>query len=238
MDSLTKRQEKILEALINEYVKTAEPVSSKLLAKKREFDICPATIRNELQELTDKGYIYQPHTSAGRAPTTKAYRFFVDRVFNIEHDLSFETFFDMFNEIEERTRDEFKYIEEVSKNLASETSNLILTYLEGRDFVLKEGWEDILQNPEFLEKSFLDKFIQEVEYLEKNIKKIAAESNSEINVYIGNENPIMKSDGFSLIVTKGVFPNNEKGVVVMLGPSRTGYERNISLLKSLIKSLE
>ena len=78
---LTRRQEQLLNALIQEYISTAEPVGSIHLKKSINLDVCPATIRNDLQELTEAGYIAQPHTSAGRIPTEKAYRFFVEKIF-------------------------------------------------------------------------------------------------------------------------------------------------------------
>lgn len=77
---LTKRQEKILNTLTQEYIKTATPVSSKFLEKKCRLGISPATIRIELQKITDLGFIEQPHTSAGRVPTNKGYRHFADKV--------------------------------------------------------------------------------------------------------------------------------------------------------------
>lgn len=229
MQELTKRQEKILTALIDDYIKTAEPVSSKSLSKKRGFDVSAATIRNEFQELTEGGYITQPHTSSGRRPTAKAYRFFVDNISPIQKDDFFKGF-DM--------SDELKFIEQISRNIAFETSNLVLTYLPERDFVFKEGWEELLQMPEFQEKSFLNRFIDEVSYIEKNMKDLVKSTSSEIEIYIGRENPLLRSEGFSLMITRSNFPNNEKGLVAMLGPERTEYERNISILKSLIKSLE
>ena len=72
------RQQDLLLKIVEEYINTAKPVSSQLLEKKHSFKVCPATIRNEMQALTKKGYIFQPHTSAGRVPTDKGYRFFVD----------------------------------------------------------------------------------------------------------------------------------------------------------------
>ena len=74
---ISDRQEKILELLIKEYIDSARPVSSDMLKKRLHLDISPATIRNELQELMEAGYVAQPHTSAGRVPTEKGYRFFV-----------------------------------------------------------------------------------------------------------------------------------------------------------------
>jgi len=76
----TQRQTEILNRLIQEYIDSARPVSSQLLEKKYDFSICPAMIRIEMQKLTDQGFICQPHTSAGRVPTDKGYRFFVDNL--------------------------------------------------------------------------------------------------------------------------------------------------------------
>ena len=77
---LTERQEKLLGFLIKEYISTAEPISSKLLKKSAGLNVCEATVRNDLQELTEAKYIIQPHTSAGRVPTKKAYKYFADRI--------------------------------------------------------------------------------------------------------------------------------------------------------------
>lgn len=77
---LEPRQEKILLALISEYIGSAEPVGSALLSQKYNFDCSPATIRAEMARLEDLGYLFHPHTSAGRIPCDKAYRFYVDRL--------------------------------------------------------------------------------------------------------------------------------------------------------------
>ena len=77
---ITDRQRKILDYLIKEYIEIAEPVSSDLLKKKCGLSISGATIRNELQELMEQGYIAQPHTSAGRVPTNKGYKFFIEQI--------------------------------------------------------------------------------------------------------------------------------------------------------------
>ena len=77
---ITDRQKGILNTLVEEYISSAEPVSSKELQKKHDFGVSPATIRNEMQRLMDAGFISQPHTSAGRVPTDKGYRFYVDNL--------------------------------------------------------------------------------------------------------------------------------------------------------------
>jgi heat-inducible transcriptional repressor len=79
---LNNREEEILEAIVQQFVLTGSPVGSRTLAKRRGFNLSPATIRNVMSDLEEKGYLNHPHTSAGRVPTTKGYRLYVDRLMN------------------------------------------------------------------------------------------------------------------------------------------------------------
>jgi heat-inducible transcriptional repressor len=78
--ALDQRSRDVLMALIAEYVQTAEPVGSRAIARRHLRGLSPATIRNVMADLEDLGYLNQPHTSAGRVPTDKAYRFYVDHL--------------------------------------------------------------------------------------------------------------------------------------------------------------
>ena len=84
---LTERKLKILQAIISDYVRSAEPVGSRTLSKKFDLGISPATIRNEMSDLEDMGYLSHPHTSAGRVPSDKAYRLYVNHLME-RHELS------------------------------------------------------------------------------------------------------------------------------------------------------
>lgn len=75
---MDERKQRILRAIIEDYVKYAEPVGSRTLAKNYDLGISPATVRNEMSDLEELGYLEQPHTSAGRIPSTKGYRLYVD----------------------------------------------------------------------------------------------------------------------------------------------------------------
>lgn len=77
---LTDREQSVLEAVVRSYVDSAEPAGSRTIARRFDLGISPATIRNTMGDLEEKGYLYRPHTSAGRVPTDQAYRFFVDRI--------------------------------------------------------------------------------------------------------------------------------------------------------------
>jgi heat-inducible transcriptional repressor len=77
---LTDRERHVLEAVIRTYVDVAEPTGSRTVARRFELGVSPATVRNTMSDLEEKGYLFHPHTSAGRIPTDRAYRFFVDRL--------------------------------------------------------------------------------------------------------------------------------------------------------------
>src|SRR5437879_11693302 len=76
--TLTERERAVLEAVIETYVQTAEPAGSRTIAKRHQLGLSPATIRNTMSDLEEKGYLYHPRTSAGRIPTDHAYRCYVD----------------------------------------------------------------------------------------------------------------------------------------------------------------
>ncbi len=78
METLNERKRKVLQAVVQSYIETPEPVGSRLVAKKYRFNLSPATIRNIMADLEDMGFLQQPHTSAGRVPTDKGYRCYVD----------------------------------------------------------------------------------------------------------------------------------------------------------------
>ena len=77
---LTDRERKVLEAVVRTYVDTAEPTGSRTVSRGFDLGVSAATVRNTMSDLEDKGYLFHPHTSAGRVPTDLAYRFFVDRL--------------------------------------------------------------------------------------------------------------------------------------------------------------
>jgi heat-inducible transcriptional repressor len=82
-EPLTEREHAILEAVIRTYVETAEPAGSRMVARRFPLGISPATVRNTMSDLEEKGYLYHPHTSAGRVPTDRAYRLYVDSLMRL-----------------------------------------------------------------------------------------------------------------------------------------------------------
>jgi len=290
---ITERQSLILERIIKDYIELAQPVSSEFLEKKYDFGICPATIRIEMQKLTDKGFLFQPYTSAGRVPTDRGYRFFVNSLLEKDYNppkdgasrsagtprvptasevpavgrrvaggleshslLRSERApiedFKVGDWLEKEIEDTIKFIQSLTKNLAQSSGALAISYLEKERIFLKEGWEEILREPEFEEKDFLLNFVEFLENFEKNIEDFNI--NSGIKIYIGKENPFKKAKEFSIIFSKCHLPNEDYNpptasshsdksewapvIISLLGPKRMAYDRNISLINSLTKLLE
>ena len=210
---ITERQKDILGSLVKEYIDSARPVSSHFLETEYDFGVCPATIRNEMQKLTDTGYLSQPHTSAGRVPTDKGYRFFVDDLisrnikedFNVNHD-----------------------IKAVTKFLASESLNLALGYLAVEKILWKEGWKQVLAEPEFSQTGLAVEFARMIDDFEEHIEEFFL---PEIKIYIGKENPVSKVRDFS-IITLGF----EDGLFALFGPKRMSYDKNIKLFSHLCQT--
>jgi len=274
---ITERQEKILNTIVKEYIDSAWPVSSQLLEKKYDFEISPATIRIEMQKLAETGLLCQPHTSAGRVPTDKGYRFYVDNLLEKQlENLEIGDWFGnkiegviKFNQPPEQQRKGKKRINLlrppelqrrgkkkinllrppersdgwrrinilrlVTKNLALASSALALSYLPEEKILWKEGWEEILREPEVEEKNFISNFTKLLENFEKNIEDLKI--NSGIKIYIGRENPFPKAKDFSIICSRCYFPDEREAVVSLLGPKRMNYDRNIGLINSLAEAL-
>ena len=224
---LTKRQEKILTDIIEEYIESAKPVGSLTLERKSDFEICPATIMIEMQKLTDGGYIFKPHTSAGRVPTDKGYRFFVNNLLekSFKKDFDFEELFE---------QDSLRALQSVIRHMASLSSSLALGYLPHEKILLKEGWEDVVREPEFREEDFAFNFAEAVKSIEKEIGDF--ELDSGLNVFIGKENPLPKARQISTIMARCKFPDEEVFLAIV-GPKRMSYDKNINYLKSLISRL-
>ena len=134
---ITERQEKILNALIKEYIRTPEPVSSEVLKKRGGLNVSPATIRNDLQILTKQGFIVQPHTSAGRVPTKKAYKYFTGKAESQSADNFSDFIFSEAINVRKQIENELKLAEELTKSLFEVSMTLSYTKIQNKDNLLE-----------------------------------------------------------------------------------------------------
>ena len=231
------RQLKILQAIIEKFIETAEPIGSKLIYEEYDLDVSPATIRNEMAVLEHEGYIIQPHTSAGRVPTTMAYRLFVDQL-----RMNLQLFNKAKKEINElRQQQNLKIakerVYETVAILAHATQNLCFATVPNNSRLFYMGVSNVLRQPEFVADPF--RATQVIEVLETRFAGFLnnLKLGKEPAFYIGEENPIPQIKSCSLLVQKYEHKGFH-GVIGILGATRMNYAYNLAALRSAIELLE
>lgn len=235
---ITERQRQILFAIIESYAEVAAPVGSVTLAKL--FDVSSATIRAEMARLEALGLIEQPHTSAGRIPTDAGYRFYVNSLNEQNENTETEstkmlgagTIAPNRNvhalEVRINSQERTDYaIRSAVDMLAELTGNLGLGTI-GEQLYLS-GISRLFAQPEFLDNSKIQDVAKLLDNLEPWLRE--ARPGEPLNIFIGHENPIGKSSGVSLIISKFVSPYSDNSYIGVLGPTRQNYAETMSLVR-------
>ena len=258
--SITKRQQEILFAIIEQYAEIATPVGSVTLAKL--FNVSSATIRSEMAKLEESGYIAQPHTSAGRIPTDAGYRLYVNsltaeidkhldgkaptsaitlasgrREDNPSRLLSDKSFDRSTHALELRvssqTRADYA-IRGAVDSLVELTGNLGLATIG--DQLYLSGISKLFTQPEFTDNTKVQSVAKLLDNLEPWLREAAP--GEPLNIFIGQENPIGKTSGVSLIISKFRSPFSDTSYIGVLGPTRQNYGRVMSLVRHAGNTLE
>lgn len=229
---LKERQKSILGATILEHIKTTKPVASQELAKNFRLEAGPATVRNEMLKLDQLGYLEQPHTSAGRIPTDKGYRFFVDNLLaeaNLRNTEK-KTIEEIFNDLDDKE----EFIKELSKIIAHLTGSLASAGIFGENIFYESGLAEVLKEPEFQETEYMQQFGRLVDNLEENLQEFLSGKNLNLEqIFIGKENPFVEAHNCTMIISSWKHPRGFKGFVSLIGPRRTNYSKKISLTRYL-----
>lgn len=229
---ISERKKYLLETIIKEYLKTATPVSSGMLVDKYKLDISPATVRNEMMELEDEGYIYQPHTSAGRVPTEKAYGFWLKE---LQDGKKKKELRDSENEALEKT---FKYEELAFRQTAkmvAELANGAVFWAFHKNDLYYTGLSNLFAQPEFNRVDKLCDISAIIDRLEEIIDDVFEDLDYGVKTLVGSQNPF--GDFLSTIVVKYKH-GNQAGVFGILGPLRMDYGRNLALAEFIKKRFE
>ena len=238
---ITDRQEKLLNFIIKEYVKTAKPVGSALVAKKGDFDLGPASLRSEMYELEKAGYLSHLHTSGGRVPTDKAYRYFVNNL--IQND-DFEPVADEKRKIKiavNSTDDPRRLNQNIARTLSGLSDNIVITNILDESDFYKIGLASLVEFPEFkeMERIFeMANLFDRFELMFSRIEKyFFSQLENEFNILIGSENPLDHVKNETMILAKYDLPEGLRGSLTMIGPTRKDYERNIGLVRYVVNEL-
>ena len=223
---MTERQSQILAAIIEEYAEVATPVGSVTLAKL--FDVSSATIRAEMVALERLGHIEQPHVSAGRIPTDKGYRWYVNTIQASQSD-DFVDELDIYRALDVRVRgagEPAQAIRSAVDSLVQLTSNAGLGTIAGQLYI--NGLTNLFTQPEFA----TTQTAREVAYLLDNIEPWLRETapSQPVSVFIGHENPIGKTSGCSLIISRFRSPYSDNSYIGVIGSTRQNYRQTMHLV--------
>lgn len=229
---MTDRQAQILAAIIEQYAEVAVPVGSVTLAKL--FGVSPATIRAEMARLEDAGFISQPHTSAGRVPTDKGYRFYVNQISGAETAQTDRGVRAIEARVSNHATQAGRAIRGAVDSLVDLTHNLGLATIG--DQLYMSGMGNLFSQPEFAQGSAARQVAMLLDNLEPWLREAAP--NKPLNVYIGAENPIGKASGCSLIISRFRSPFSDRSYIGVLGPTRQSYGRVMGLVRHAGSMLE
>jgi transcriptional regulator of heat shock response len=226
------RKQKILAAIVKEYSETANPVGSKELVDKYNFKESSATIRNEMAELEKTGFISQPHKSAGRVPTDKGYRFFVNELMRR---------FELSDKERRMLRTELTKLQAAHEQLGRSISNLLSQVSGQAAFALlpnessSSGLSHIIGEPEFTDTKTMKQVAELLENIDQTANKLVKKTDITAEAIIGGESPVPVPKDLSLVVSNIKLKDGKKGVIGIVGPKRMSYAKNLSILNYLSK---
>lgn len=224
---MKEREKNLLNYIIKEHIRTAQPVGSDLLVEKYNLKMSPATIRGEMAELEKSGYLTHPYTSAGRIPTEKGYYFYLENNLKV-NELS-EKVKNILKRIRKQTKKSPQFLlKEMAKALAELSEETVLVAFSPEETYFS-GFSHLFNQPEFGEPNLVRHFSQIIDNFDEEAGRIFNQVDEEIKILIGNKNPF--SNKCSIVITKYHFFNNSNVVIGILGPMRMDYENNAALLK-------
>jgi len=230
MTELTDRQIRILKSIIEEFIETAQPVGSDTLERKYNLGISPATIRNEMVELTKTGFLKQAHTSSGRTPTSMGLKYYINNLMKPEKPSLTEEV-----AMKEKVwdyRDEFeRLLREAIKELAQRTKMLSLATTDQGD-VFSSGVSNILDAPEFYDIDLTKTILS---YLERfdfwyNLIQKAVDSDDPIHILLGDELGLELFEPCGFVYTH-FKAGPRSGAIGVVGPARIKYSRIIPMVR-------
>jgi len=230
MEGLTARQTQILKALIDEYISTAEPVGSQALEKKYNLGVSPATIRNEMVNLTRTKYLRQPHTSAGRIPSPLAMKFYINQLME-EKQMSLSDEVRAKEDVWDSRANFDKLMTEATHALADRTNAIAVAVTDDGDS-WRWGYDNIFSHPEFaniIVCQHVFGMLEEHKRLHELLWERLA-GMAPIEVVFGEELGWPHFEPVSVIATR-FNAGGKTGVLGVIGPFRSNYPMIIPTIR-------
>jgi transcriptional regulator of heat shock response len=227
---ISTRQAQLLRIIIEEYVKTAEAVGSENIVAKYNLGVSPATVRNEMAALTNEGYLEQPHTSAGRTPTSLGFRFYLS-------ELMEEQEIPVISEvaIKQRLWQERHELENLLRNtvlsLAEETHEMAVATIDTGK-IYTAGAAYILDNPEFYDIELTRSVLALIDQYD-TLNSIFGRGQDEKNVHVllGSESGLANLTACSVVFRHFDIGRGRFGTLSVIGPARINYPTVIPTIR-------
>lgn len=221
---MEQRRQELLKIIVKEYIKTAEPISSGFVVEKFNLPYSSATVRAEMAQLEADGYIIQPHTSAGRVPAERAYRFYID---NFLTDKKAAVSFSL-NKSDEQS------LKNAARELA-EKSGLAVFWAIHKNNLYYTGISNLMSQPEFHRYELAIDVSKVIDQLENIIGDIYQDISYDGDILIGGQNPFGSVCGTVLSKYKSAPGDGMFGVI---GPMRMDYEKCWGLVNAVKMNLQ
>lgn len=223
---LEPRLAQLLRLIVERYVHTAQPVSSKELCDTFGLTVSSATVRNYMAELETLGYIVQPHTSAGRIPTETAYRYYIA---HLSDDARKRPVVNITITVQHTTRP--PTIEErlhaLAKDVAAASGEAVMV-ATSRPWSATVGVGNLLRKPDFRSEQAIEGLATAFEKFDGALQKLLRVAGDDVKVVLGVENPL--GPDLASVVVRHRLPDGTQGVMSIIGPMRMDYPKNMAIL--------
>lgn len=229
MTELNDRRIQLLKVIVEEYVRTAEPVGSKSLVKRYKLGISPATVRNEMAVLVEGGFLDQPHTSAGRIPAPMGLRYYIRSLMDEEALPVLEEV-----AVKQRLSDNRSNVGVLLRSAVralAERTNLAAVIVTDDDFLVCSGVVHLLENPEFYDIDVTRSVLTALDsptILREIFSRGVADD--RVQVLIGDEIELANFSQIG-IVFSGFSGGSQSGTIALVGPCRMHYPSTIPTLR-------
>lgn len=233
---MTPRQKKLLHAIIDEFIDSAEAVGSVSLANKYRLGVSPATIRNEMAELVEQGYLEKPHSSSGRVPTNTGFRFFIDRLMQEMESLEYQTQNSVYEDLFQNRFSKDKLIYRAAEFLADKSNNASLIVIGNR--IYHAGLYNLVEQPEFHDSEVLKKVIRVLEDYDTLLKIFKLhKGEGKVKILVGPELEGEFFKNIAVIFSTIKLHGNEQGYIAVIGPNRMNYSKIIPVFNFTTDSI-
>jgi transcriptional regulator of heat shock response len=234
---LGEREATVLRLVVNDYIRTGEPVGSAAVARRHRLPVSAATVRNDMAALEEHGYLNHPHTSAGRIPTDAGYRFYVDAIprWPRLRDTKRRAIDDFFGA---PATDPDEVVRGTAVLLSRLTHYGAVAQPPGSPHVILGGAANIASEEAFERRETVRQLLELLEQEEEMLRLLHSLSEEgEVGVRIGGENPFAAMREASVVVSSYRRGPDRVGVIAVIGPTRMEYPGAMSAVRAVSHGL-